>query len=450
MTVPVILVTPYQDPPNTFRATSITDMFRVVPAPDKYWKDLDSLGASFIYDVGLGPEVRSLIFTFQNRTVSHTLRVTLTLPPYLRSDIGNVFDVPRIMDTTTPPVVVPDDLPEGVRFYPIIVPETFAPIEGSGKGIINVWISFSEEQAKTYIPGTFEEAIIVDVVPLNVNGPVFVDETAVDPIDLNEKLEEGDTVPRDDDVITPPDEEPTDEAELEVPVFIDRDVEVPVEVIKWIDGTDGQSKDWPPPAGWQAGNDGRMYPPIIESECEVITGTERNVEDIPEDQRTPLEQLLFESLGIAPTFGGATQRRGYVIDLDPLLSGFNTSRVTGRTIELLIGDSKKDGIGFKIINWKKTFKNGETVPPPSNSEIRQLFEKTELYTGHLKEGVIVPGGIFSPDRLVSLSIKKLLDENKKLYVAEDADEGDLRRIRIWGTTMALVKDIEANGEGKPV
>jgi len=480
MTVPVTLVTPFQDPPNTFRASSIADMFRVVPSPGKYWNalrpDVGTLrqlsAASFIYDVGINPKVRSLIFTFQNRTISHTLRVELILPSYLRSDLGNVFDIPHRGDTETPPVAVltnpsPTPVATDFVFSPKLLFSTIAPSadfvgtspasgseqwQGSGKGLINVLISFSETQAQTFVPGTFEDAIIFKVTPLNVAGPVFVDESAPIPVDLNEVVGEDDTVPRDDDVVTPEDEEPMDKGVVEVPVFIDREVEVTVEVNKWIDGTDGQSKDWPPPTGWEVGNDGRMYPPVPDPEvCEVTTGTERDIEDIPEEERTPLEQLLFESKDIPPTFGGDTRRRGYIIDLDPILEGFNTGRVTGRTIELLVADSDDDDVGFKIINWKTTFRNGQQVPDPTtNEEMRAFFEKSNLWTGYLKQGVTIPGAFFNPDAIVTRTLKQLLEEGTKLSVKSDDDENDIRRHRLWGNVMTLVKDIETNGEGKPV
>jgi len=444
MTVPVTLVTPFQDFPNTFRASSITDMFRVVPAPDKYWNNLPVLGSSFIYDVGIKPKIRPLVFTFQNRTVSHTLRVELTLPPYLRSDLGTTFDIPHRGDTETPPIL----------FKPIAtdVALSVVPFEGTGKGIINVWISFSEAQAQTFIPGLFPDAIIFDVRPLDVRGPVFVDELAPIPVDLNEELEEEDTVPRDDDVVTPPDEPEEEKTVVEVPVFIDREVEVEIEVNKWIDGTDGQSKDWPPPTGWEVGNDGRMYPPVPPaSECELDTGTERDVEDIPEEDRTPLEQLLFESKNIPPSFGASTRRRGYIIDLDPLLDGFNTGRVTGRTIELLVADSAEGDVGFKIINWKTTFRNGFPVPnPTTNTELKDFFDKSNLWTGYVKQGATIPGAPFSIDRVSTRVIMNLLEKGEKLFVKSNADEGDIRAIRRLGNVMALVREIETNGEGKTI
>ena len=432
MTVPVILVTPFLEPPNTFRATRLTDMFRVVPTPQKYWNALGTAGASFIYDVGLDPQISSLIFTFQNRTVSHTLRVELDLPPYLRSDLGTIFDVPAIGDTTTPPVAM----------------EQYA---GPGKGLINIVISFSEPQALTFVPGTFEDFIVFTIRPLDVAGPVFVDKFAPFPIDLNKIITSDDTVPRDDDKVTPKDEEPKDKNIIEVPVFIDREVEVPIEVNKWVDGTDGKSKTWPPPPGWSVGNDGRMYPPVPPAEVCDTTGTTRDPADVPESERTPLERLLFESKDIPASFGQNTKRRGYVIDIEPLLDGFNTGRATGRTIELLVADSDDQSVGFKIINYKKTFRNGQTVPNPvTNDEMKNYFEKSNLYTGYIKQGVNIPGSPFSLDKLAVLSIRDSLSKGKKIFVKDDDDEAQLRRIRLYGNVMALVKDIETNGEGKSV
>lgn len=74
------LVRPFQDPIGTFRAHEIADMFLVVPSPR----------ARYEYSVGAPPNIRPIVFTIQNRTISNTLQVTLTLPDYLRVIIGNI------------------------------------------------------------------------------------------------------------------------------------------------------------------------------------------------------------------------------------------------------------------------------------------------------------------------------------------------------------------------
>jgi len=417
MTTDVTLVRPYQDPIDTFRATSIAEMFMVVPRPRKYWNVLNTAGASFIYDMGIDPEVRSLIFTFQNRTVSHTLRVELDLPPYLRSNLGNVFDVPAIGEGEV------------------------------GKGIINAVFNFSEAQAATVVPGVDEDFIIFNVQPLGVNGPVFVSTLTIPPVDLNEVTEDTDDVVVDDDVVTDTEETPTDIPEE--PIFIEKEVVVNVEVNKWISGLDGQSHDWPPPTGWEVGNDGRMYPPIIIPDpCEVTTGTERDIENISAGDRTPLEQLIYEARDVPPSFGSDTKRRGYIVDVDPFLTGVNTSRVSGRTIELIVADAKDNDVGFKIINWKKYFRNGQLVPDAvSNDEMKQFFLDSNIGVSYLKQGEIASGSWFSRYRIMTNSIKRLLEDGRKIEVENDDDDGALRTKRNWVTIMALVREIEMNGEG---
>jgi len=272
------LIRPFVDPANTFRAVSISDMFKIVPEPQKYWNTLETDGSSFQYDVGVNSLIRSLFFSIQNRTVSHTLRVELTLPSYIKSDHNLQVDVTK---------------------------ET----------IKNIILSFDEEQVKTILPGVIQDFIIFDVYPINVNGPVFVSTTMAYPPDLNETVGyiESGSVP---DPIIPGEG-------TEGPIFIDRDVEVQVEVIKWIDGTDDTSKPWPPPNGWSVGSDGKMYPPLPSpSNCDIVSdGTGRDG-DLSNAILTPLEKLIKESLiNVPPTYGTDTRRRGYVIDTSSVLTG---------------------------------------------------------------------------------------------------------------------------------
>ena len=454
MTIPITLITPYANPAGTFRASGITDMVRIVPVPRKYWNELDVAGASFKFNVGLDPDIRSLIFTVQNRTVSHVLGIELTLPPYLRSDLGSSFNVPPRGDTVTPPVaVVPTVVGDLIRGdWSIIETDVLvggSRYSGAGKGIINVYISFNEAQVGTLDPAIYNDEIVFTVTPLNVNGPVFVDANAEDPIDLNEFVDdETENIPRDDDKIPG-----RDEKVVEVPVFIPEEVEVEVEVLKWIDGTDGQTKDWPPPEGWTVEADGRMYPPILEpkGDCEVVTGTERDPETIPEDQRTPLEQLLVESKDTSPSFGANTLRRGYVVDVDQYLAGHSTNRVTRRTILYIIADAISGDQKFKIINYAKTFIDGSPVPnPATNEEMTIFFEKTNLYTRYVKEGTLVPGFPLRFDPLMSRRVRNAVEEGTKLQVAADADEDELKRLRYMSTSVALVNNIATNGEGTKV
>jgi len=134
--------------------------------------------------------------------------------------------------------------------------------------------------------------------------------------------------------------------------------------------------------------------------------------------------------------------------VEPWLSGQNTSRVSGRTIELIIADADDDDVGFKIINWKKFFRNGQPVPNPvSNDELREYFSDVNLFTGHVKQGIAVPGSIHSRNRFISIILGRHLEDGTKINVENDDSEERLRSKRMLATVLAFAKEIETNGEG---
>ena len=93
---PMFVVQPFVDPPNSFRARTVSDMFFITPDRTAF--------STLEFDVGLDPKIKPIMVSIQNRCLNTTLRVNLTLPPFLRSNLGSEFLVPEIGDTTTPPI----------------------------------------------------------------------------------------------------------------------------------------------------------------------------------------------------------------------------------------------------------------------------------------------------------------------------------------------------------
>lgn len=128
----LILVSPWQDPPNTFRATSIRDMYSIVAFPNMF---------DITYEVGVPPTaIVPRIFTFRNNTQSNELELNLTLPPWW------------VCDTDMPTTIL--------RNTTIIFSLNF--VEGPA-------ISNSKTNVKTY-----PDEIIFNIAPVQVNGPVYV------------------------------------------------------------------------------------------------------------------------------------------------------------------------------------------------------------------------------------------------------------------------------------
>jgi len=408
------LIRPFVDPLNTFRAHVVTDMFKIVPTPEKYWNELPTTGASFQYDIGIKSGIRSLIFSFQNRTVSHILRVELTLPPYIKSEKGTIFDI-------------------------------------SIDSIENVIFHFSEEQVQFMLPGVSYDSILFDIYPINVNGPVFVNELSIDPVDLNAEFGNIGDKP-----VLPPDALP--EGVLEVPVFISKEVEVN----KWIDGTDGQSKDWPPPPRWTVGEDGAMYPPLPDANvCDTVgTGTGRDGDLSNRVDLTPLEILIKESLmNTAPTYGSSNRRRGFVINPLPILTGDpdQSEQIFRKTISYMVTDSNINNTDFKIINWQKTFTDGTTVPARNNlvstSSITSYLGWAEIGSGFGKEGeypklpgsTMINGMSFPPQ--IAFWTENYIKEGEKIDVPSILLPREFETRRAATAAASIISDIKVTGQG---
>jgi hypothetical protein len=120
------------EPPNSFRATSVLQMFDF---------KLDATHLIFTYDVGIPPAFQPFPLLIRNLSVSHDLQVDLRLPKW----------------------IVPDITPQ------------FLLARGGEKRTVT--LSFNEDAARE-ISKTTQRQIVqnmgIVVTPLQVAGPVYV------------------------------------------------------------------------------------------------------------------------------------------------------------------------------------------------------------------------------------------------------------------------------------
>jgi hypothetical protein len=471
MTVPTTFVeNPYAPTEGTFRALGVSDMYAIVPhLPTTLVSE-----HKHVYDVGIPSKIESFWFSFQNRTITNILEVTLTLPPYLRVSLGErvgpfaappenpfVFHVPPQNDTITRPVLLdPPILVNNIEAsFTSVARDAFDLLQtttlnqddqtfvGAGIGLINLLISFSETQAMSLDPGVISHNIIFDVFPLNVTGPVEVLVTLSEPTDLNE-IEVDVEIPIDAEPVTGSVEP---EGILEVPVPIEVEKIIPDDTLRWIDGTTGETKEGSPPAGWITEADGRAYPPFPEPDVCDKNGDGTGVGGIGEDPESenlsPLEKLVAEVNSVPGSFGIKTQRRGYIIDILPFITGVRVERIQRRTIQLLVADAHPDTRDFKIINWKKTFIGGDPVPDPTTDIRTQgFFTGVNQVVGFVKQGE-------SPNILREAGLSVLVQEVKNVLegglfnIRTTIDDDDIQFARILGVSAAIVRELETNGAG---
>lgn len=456
--VPFALVQQFKDPTNTFRARNITDMYRIVPRPTAFYE----------YDIGAPPRILPVIYSVQNRTVSHPLEIRLTLPSYLRvivADVGPIAAPPenpfvfriaaRGLPTKFPrgEILTIDRIAE--RFRTLVAEEfskseldfrntTLTPSDPE-TGLVNLLVVFDEGQALTLDPNRYTERIVFDVFPTRVSGPVFVSLEATTPEDLNRTA-----------TIELLAEDVAEEADriVEVPVVVETQTFVPDLVPRWIDGTDGLLKSGSAPTGWTAEADGRYYPPIVPSalgiEAERITGVLGLILTGAETASfTPLETLVNEVSSAAPIFIGAT-RRGFLVDVSEFFQGIQPQRIARESIDMLVADIGIEN-QFQILNWPDTFVNGQSVPSPIlDARTREFFEFVNEGVEQVRTDDIPFTMATARQWTVSSTAKKILDTNERFNVSANLSQDDIQILRSVGTVCAIVRDIRRNGVGIPV
>ena len=450
----MVVVQPFVDPPNSFRAQTVSDMFFITPER----MELSTLE----FDVGLDPKIEPIIFSIQNRCLNITLRVNLRLPQFLRSNLGNEFLIPAIGDTDTPPIFffnrdarIGPAIGEGAVFD--TVSDSLRSPVGAGKGLVNVIFTFSETQAKTLNPNIYAEKITFDIFPNDtLTGPVFVSTVIGKPLDLNESGEE---FPIDDN-------EPIVTGSVEPPIaVITQSIEVeklvPTLAPGFIPGADGVTNDGvvftagegpvagPPPTGWTTEADGRAYPPIIlDPVCDPVTGEGPDgikLEDIPEDQLTPLQKLLRDTKDVPRTFGSLTQRRGFLIEPRSFLRGnvTNISTVVRLSPQVVVADSIPGRTDFKIIAADPVFQDAFTV---------QVTKELNATISAVKEGEVL-GTVFVGGELRRLfsetsALKKILEDGDRFEIKNDQNTPtELQIARVVGPAASILFNLKNEGAG---
>ena len=428
----MVVSQPFSNPPDSFRAGTVSDMYFVTPERTEF--------STLEFDIGLDPKIAPIIFSIQNRCLNMTLRVNLTIPSWLRSNLGFEFLVPAIGDNTLSPIS-----------------SDSAFVAGSGKGLINVTLTFSEAQANTLIPNIHTDKIIFDIFPNDtLTGPVFVSTVVGTPKDLNGQEEE---FPVDDDV--PISEIPAEPVNTFITEAIEVEVPVPTLAPGFTAGVDGVTNDGisfiagsvvngPAPIGWTTEADGRSYPPIIpDPVCDPVTGAGPDgiaLEDIPEEQLTPLQKLLLESKSIPRTFGSLTQRRGFLIEPRPFLEGnsSNISTVVRLSPQVVVADSIPGRTDFKIIARGSA---------PIDSFTTQINDEIDANVAAVKEGQRIGSpfgsGFFRRLFVESLILTKILEEGDRLEVKKDQNTPEeLQIARVVGPAASILFNLKNEGAGE--
>lgn len=77
-----VYLQPFQDVANTFRATSIVQM---------YDYKMSSINTNIVFDVGTQTNSHAIVFTFRNKTYATKLQFVVDVPPTLSLDVPSVF-----------------------------------------------------------------------------------------------------------------------------------------------------------------------------------------------------------------------------------------------------------------------------------------------------------------------------------------------------------------------
>ena len=449
----MVIIQPFVDPPNSFRARTVSDMYFITPAREGF--------STLEFDVGLDPTIEPIVFSIQNRCLNIALRVNLFIPPFLRSNLGSEFLVPAIGDTTTSPISF---FNRDAKIGPQIgeeqgdtftVPGSVQLPVGSGKGLINVTLTFSEAQAKTLNPNIYRDKIIFDIFPNEeLTGPVFVSTTIGKPKDLNGI-----------DEVVPIDDDEPGLTFLEVPPGVTHSIEVeklvPTLAPGFVPGADGVTDagvaftagegpiEGPPPAGWTTEADGRAYPPIIpDLVCDPVTGAGPDgvaLEDIPEAELTSLQRLLRDTKDFPKSFGSLTKRRGFLIESRTFFRGNNSNINQAIRIspQVVVADSIPGRHEFRIIARSPVFTDRFT---------RTVQDLIDVEVANVKEGRVV-GSIFgTPETkaqfLIGQILNELINKGGTFEVKNDHNNPEkLQFARVIGPAASILFQLKNEGAG---
>ena len=123
---------PFRDPDNTFRATSVQQMFSFTPEPSP---------RSIVYSIGVRPDnIKSTVYRIRNNTVNASLQFTFTVPSFLFLDVPLQLLVEPQQET--------------------LVTVSFNENDARGKSLTRT--------------RNYAEFFNWEVKPVNVTGPVYV------------------------------------------------------------------------------------------------------------------------------------------------------------------------------------------------------------------------------------------------------------------------------------
>ena|SRR5665213_2397653 len=126
------LLNPWEDPPNTFRARTIHDMYSIAADPDTF---------DITYRVGIAPtDIVPRLFAYRNNTQSNELELTVLLPSFWACD-------------TQMPITV---LRNTTIFF-----------------TLNFVESYAKTSSQTNVT-VYPAEIMFRTIPVQVNGPVYV------------------------------------------------------------------------------------------------------------------------------------------------------------------------------------------------------------------------------------------------------------------------------------
>lgn len=155
------LVRPHKDPENTFRATSIEQMYSYTP---------DDASRKIVYSVGISPtnSIRTTKFKFRNNTVNTTLKFMFSVPSFLKINESSTVQLKPnqelIIDVILDEIVIKQKSLQSTKNFLEHFKWTVSPIEVTGP----VYVKRNLPALKSVNASTREQSSISPSVITNV------------------------------------------------------------------------------------------------------------------------------------------------------------------------------------------------------------------------------------------------------------------------------------------
>lgn len=150
-----VLVAPFEGPANTEIATSVGQMFSIATSSGADW--------NFVYEVGVPTSYSSMSVALRNNCEGHDLQIIIVMPPYMQLDLSSFGLQAGQLDTVG-----------GTPISGSLTSPAFMLTRGT---VTQFSVGFALPGAINLSGqrhGNISFPMIVQVTPLNVNGPVFV------------------------------------------------------------------------------------------------------------------------------------------------------------------------------------------------------------------------------------------------------------------------------------